>query len=459
MEETTIVTDTQTQARRLTTPQILHGALAGLCLGALLLFLLALAGVRQHRQAVKTVGQDSAPSIIAAQSIKANLADMDANVANELMAKPGQSAQSIEGYAQRRKEVGDSLLGAAENITYGNAERQPLQTMEAALGDYEALATRARLLHERREDTDALDAYRQAQQTLETALFPAADALTTANTTVLDDEYRQANATSARLTALVLLGGAILLALLIATQMFLSRRMRRTLNPALLGATLVTLWFLAYTVRAFHAASDHLRVAKEDAFTSIQALWQARAVAYDANTDESRWLLDHANAGAYQTAFFAKTTRLLQPAGGQGYDSVAAATQGPLPKDAKGYLAQELGNITFAGEREAAQDMVRAYGVYYGDDKRIRDLENGGRHDAAIAFCVSMAPGDSNYAFSEFDKALGKTLDINRHAFDDAVAQGFRDLNGMELLCALVAGGIAVLAFIGLRPRLREYAR
>ena len=430
-----------------------------MCLGALLLFLIALTGARQNRQAVKTVGQDSAPSIIAAQSIKASLADMDANVANELMVRAGQNAQSIEGYAQRRKEVGDSLLGAAENITYGASERQPLQTMESALSDYETAITRARILHERHEDAASLAAYRQAHQLLETTLFPAADALTKANTEVLDRAYSQANATSARLTAFVVLGGLVLLAALIGTQVFLSRRMRRTLNPALLLATLVTLWFLAYTVRAFHAASDHLKIAKEDAFTSIQALWQARAVAYDANTDESRWLLDHANAPAYEAAFFEKTTRLLQLPGGQSYESVASATQGALPSGAKGYFAQELGNITFAGEREAAQDMVRAYGVYYADDRRIRDLENGGKHDAAIAFCVSMAPGDSNFAFDQFDKALGKTLDINRRAFDDAVTQGFRDLAGLEFWSALVAGSVAVLAFIGLRPRLREYAR
>ena len=27
-------------------------------------------------------------------------------------------------------------------------------------------------------------------------------------------------------------------------------------------------------------------------FDSVRALWQTRAVAYDANADESRWLLD-----------------------------------------------------------------------------------------------------------------------------------------------------------------------
>ncbi len=442
---------------RLTTPQILHGALAGVCLGALLLFLAAFIGVRQHRQAVQTVGRDSAPSIIDAQSIKASLADLDANVANELMVKPGQSSQSIEGYAQRRKEVGDSLIGAAENITYGDAERQPIRTMESALGDYEASVSRARTLHERQDDPAALAAYRQAYHLLEETLLPAADALSRANSDVLDRTYAGVKTMSALMIALVLGVGAALAFVLFFIQAFLSRRMRRTFNPALLVATVLTLCFLAYTLRAFHAAIRQLKVAKEDAFTSIQALWQARAVAYDANTDESRWLLDRAQAPGYEAAFYAKTAQLMQLPSGQSYDNVVAATQGTLPPGTKGYFAREMGNITFDGERDAALQMIRAFGVYYGDDRKIRALEHAGKHDAAVAYCISMAPGDSNWAFDQFDKGLGKTLDINRRAFDQAVAQGFQDLKGVELLGSLVAVSVVALAFVGLRPRLREY--
>ena len=103
---------------RWTTPQRLHGALGSLCLGALLLSLVAYTGVVQHRYAVQTVGRDAVPSIIAAQSMKASLADLDANVANELMVKPGQNFQSIAGYVQRRTEVGNSLIRAGVRALY-----------------------------------------------------------------------------------------------------------------------------------------------------------------------------------------------------------------------------------------------------------------------------------------------------------------------------------------------------
>ena len=49
-------------------------------------------------------------------------------------------------------------------------------------------------------------------------------------------------------------------------------------------------------------AGHELKVAKEDAFDSVRALWLARAVAYDANSDGSRWLLDDQQKPVLATA-------------------------------------------------------------------------------------------------------------------------------------------------------------
>lgn len=449
---------TQGFFRNWTTPQILHGGLGSLCLGALALAIVAYTGLLQHRNAVQTVGKDAAPSIIAAQSMKSSLADLDANVANELMVKPGRNFQSIAGYAQRRTEVGNNLVRAAENITYGEAERRPIQTLEGALGEYGSLVSRARTLHERADEPGALEAYRKAYRVLEETIFPAADALSKANSQVLDRSYARVGRASSLSTAATVTAGLCLLAILTALQIFLTVRMRRLINPCLLLATLLTFAFVLSTMHAFRAATAHLKVAKEDAFTSIEALWQARAAAYDANTDESRWLFDHAHAPQYEAAFFEKTARLLQVPKGRSYENMLNATQGTLPQGMQGYLAKEWDNITFEGEREAAQQTIRTYGNYYADDKQIRALENGGGHEDAIAYCISMKPGESNWAFVQFDKALGHTIDINQTAFDRAVESGFQDLRGLDLLCPIFGIGVAVLAFFGLRPRLKEYA-
>lgn len=427
-------------------------------LASLLLFFAVFYGARQRRNAMQTIGRDSAPSILAAQRIKASLADMDANVANQLMAGQGAKTQSIQGYDADHAAVAESLVRAAENITYGDAERKPIQTLAFGLGTYEEQVAQARLLHDR-QDPNALALYRQAIQTLHGTLFPAAEALSKANNDVLSRTYGGVQVGSTLSFLLLFLTGGLLLAALVVTQGFLSQKMRRTLNPALLAATVVTAVWIAYAFLAFGAEVHHLKVAREDAFTSLQALWEARAVAYDSNTDESRWLLDRAHAAEYETAFFQKTAQLVGFSQADMYTRMqTVASEGTLPSGTTGFLAQELANITFEGEKEAATQTVRTFGTYVGLDARIRALENAGQHSEATAFCTSMSPGESNWAFTQFDKALGKTLDINQRAFDAAVEQGFADVRGMEAVAAILAVIVAALAFVGLQARFKEYA-
>src|SRR5215471_12750868 len=121
----TTTTTTSQIHPRWTTPQLLKGSL-GLIWGlSLVLLSTTLLGIAEQRQAMQTIGKDTAPSIIAAQHILAGLADMDANAANEFLDQPGQNQEVVKAYEARRQEVIHALLAAAENITYGDAERIP----------------------------------------------------------------------------------------------------------------------------------------------------------------------------------------------------------------------------------------------------------------------------------------------------------------------------------------------
>lgn len=444
-----------------TTPWLLSAALAAICLTSLLLFFAVTVSTRQHQDAIKTVGKDAAPSIVAAQRIKASLADMDANVANELIAKPGQNRDSVQGYEARRVEVSDALVGAAENITYGDAERLPIKTLTYNLGTYEVLVAEARLLHARGGDVSTLRTYEQANTIMHGTLLPAADALDKANKEVLERVYAQQKTNSSATAALVWIAGLFLLGVLITTQIFLSRRTHRLLNPPLLGATAVSLVFLLYASAQLGAASRDLKGAKQDAFDSVYALWHARAVAYDANADESRWLIDRAQAKEYQESFFAKAGQIAALPPNATYDSVASACQagqiGTVPASFTGYLADELRNITFVGEQDAADETLRTWGRYIVLDGQIRALENAGRHADAVTLCVGNAPGQSNWAYNQFDAALGKTLTINENALTHSVAAGFADLNALPWLTPIALLLVALLCWFGLSPRLREY--
>ena len=444
---------------KLTTPQLLKGSLY-LTWGASLLLLIAtISGVQWQRQAIKTIGKESTPSIIAAQHIKAGLADMDANAANELIAQPGQNPQSVKDYENRRQEVAKALVSAAENITYGDAERIPIQTLQLGLGEYIAKIQQARDFHTREDAAAILVAYRTSAEVLDKTLLPAADALDRANLEVLNRTYAAKNFASRGYLVFVVVSGLALIAVLVAIQLFLSQRMRRTFNPMLLAATAIALVFLGYTTRAFLSGNHQLKVVKEDAFDSIHALWQARAYAYSANADESRYLLDTALAPTHEQAFFHKVGKVATLPAGQTFETVTAlSAQGKKVEGFTGYLADELNNITFNGEQEAAISTLSNFGIYLAIDKQIRQLEQSGKHQAAIALCTGNNKGDSNRALKQFDASLDQTLKINQQAFDEAVEQGFKDLDGFEIITPVSLVVIALLTLFGLLPRLKEYS-
>jgi hypothetical protein len=442
---------------RWNTLQILIAVRIALILSTVLLLFAVLAGVAVHRGAMKTVGKDSAPSIIAAQHIKSALADMDADAINELLSPASAEAANFRAYESRRIEAAAALVSAAENITYGNSERAPIRTLQIGLGTYERLIQKARDLHAS-GSPNFLAAYRDAGAMMDGTLLPAADALDQANNSVLEESYESQSAKSFFARAAILTLGLLSLAAFAWSQIFLTARTRRTLNPLLLAATLLTLLLAGYTFVAMSREQSQLRIAKEDAFTSIHALWRARAVAYQANADESRYLLDPANAAADEQAFSNRAALLVTVPAGMTIDQiVAAAAAGHHVYGFNGYLAEELNNITFRGEREAANQALQSFARYLAIDAQLRALEQHGQHQQAIDLCLGTMPGESDWAFAQFDQAVDRTLTINQRAFDDAVQSGFSGLAGLELQACILAGIIATLTFVGLAPRLREY--
>ena len=157
-------------------------------------------------------------------------------------------------------------------------------------------------------------------------------------------------------------------------------------------------------------------------------------MAYAANADESRYLLDGVHAPDHESAFSTKA---------------AVVKEG---------LDKELHNITFEGEQEAATMTLTNFGEYLRIDKEIRRLQQNKQHADAIELCIGTRPGESNAAFAEFDKALGKTLGINQDNFDLAVTRGLESLSYFELKAATAAIVIALSAFAGLLTRIREYS-
>jgi hypothetical protein len=466
------ITQKSTKAiKKLTTPQLIRSGLYIVWGAGLLLLTTTILGIQEQRNAIKTVGKDTVPSIITAQRLKDGMAGMDAFAASEFLV-PSSNTQSsfleplqkdvdgatIQSYNERYRSVTERLIAAAKNITY-DEEREPIQTMQLGIGEYVAKIQQARDAHARRDQAGTLAAYLSAIEILDKTLLPAADRLDQANLKVLDRTYGEQRFASARSLFLIAIMTLGLTGILVMLQLFLSQRTRRTFNPFLLSATAIALLFLVHTIGSLLSASNHLKVAKEDAFDSMHALRQARALAYSANADESRYLLDVRNAATHEQAFFNKLNQIAAPPIGQTFEQIILLAQ----QDTKltgltGFLGEELSNITFPGERQAVIDNLSTLSQYLQIDKQIRQLQQSGKYREAIALCVGNNPGESNWAFEQFKKANQKTYDVNDKAFKDAITQGDQDLEGFEVKSTIVTITIALLVLLGVMPRLKEYS-
>ena len=350
-----------------------------------------IAGARSHRDEMKVIGIDSAPSIIHSLRIRTALADMDAHAASE----------SRDVFEDRRKEAVSAIVDAAKNITYKD-EREPIEILALGLSTYTAQVQAARDRHD-------IAAWREAQKIMDDSLLPNADALDKANRNELDKAYEAQKGASRLALTMLILGGLLTGAALISVQIFTAARMRRVVNPFLFLATVGAWIFVVYAGQRYQASDYHLKVAKKDAFESIHSLWQARATAYSANGDLARAALDPAQRTSHEAAFRTRTGKV------------------------RGFLADELRNITFEGEEEAARETAKRFDEY-----------QSAKTPAAL---------------KDFDDALDKTLQINERAFNEAVNRGYRqDLANFEITAPIWAAAICLLAWLGMRPRIREYS-
>jgi hypothetical protein len=451
--------------------RLLAGAAALLTIGLVGLLLLE---TSRERAGLHTVGAQAGPEVITTGDLYFALNDMDAQLANVLLV--GQATDlgftrtdALRIYEQRRQQADADIRQAAAASTDADTAHTITSILDQ-FGRYESLAAQTILLEQQhphppgQPDPATLAMYRQATDLLRDQLLPAAHHLTAQHAAALEATYQTQHSRIETTRAFTVGTGAALLLVLLSFQLYLTRRFHRILNPALAAATALVLIGTVAAVTLLSDEAEHLRVAKKDAFDSVLALTQARALSYDANADESRYLVDPDRAAQYQQAFLDKSQQLLglPDATLTTYDQQLADAIDAYHHDHAsvgwtGLYGTEFRNITFTGERDAAEQTLLRYQTYQRDDRHIRALLTAGQLRDAVAFCTSYTPGQSNAAFADYDKALSALITINTNAFTQSIGDGDHELDGWTPI--LLAGCAVVLALIlaGIWPRLAEY--
>ncbi|MEU9022225.1 hypothetical protein [Actinomadura sp. NPDC048394] len=432
------------------------------------LLVVAWAAIADARDGVQVIGKDAGPQVVATGDMYFQLSDMDAQLANALLAgaAPGGGRdQALARYDEDRQRAGVALLKAAK-LADETTEDDTARELLDGIGRYERLASQALLLDEQSGRTSGqppkkvLDLYRQATDMMKLDLLPKAYNLTLDNGTLVRHTYEEKRSDVRSGALWVIVTGIVLLAVLLGLQAYLARRFRRLLNPALAVATLGALVLVAACAAMLSGQADDLRRAKEQGFDPILSLSRARAISNSANADETRFLLDPARADTYEQVYLNKSQTVLYLKAGNLDEYNAAVQKGlsfePGRAPFLGFLGAEAGRAADADRPADTDDALRRvladYQKVQQNDHRMRALVDGGQRAQAAA-----ARGAATTDFTRYDKDMQSLIGIHWTAFEDAVKDGEHGTGGWYAVLPVAGVIIVALALIGVRPRLAEY--
>jgi hypothetical protein len=430
--------DTTPARLRLRTLWVAVTAIALLALSSLLMARL--------QEQVRVIGDEAAPQAATASDLYFALSDLDAQVARLVLidnaeALAGSQIDALGTYRERSLQIDADLQRALTTAT-SDADRATILTLLDNLAVYRQWAWRALTVESQlppqppgKLPPAALGYYTQATNVLHLELLPTAERLRDASQQRLDDAYAEQRLTTALGVGLAVLLGGGLVALLVATQIWLARRFRRTVNPALLLATVITLGLVVSACTVFLVEDNRLGAARRDSLEPYLALSQAQAISYDAAADTSRYLI---SAGlAYYREDFNRKSGCLTNGG----------TCGTAGEEIDGGLA------AVAGDGE----VLDRWRGYQRDHEQILGLADSGRTAAAIDSLTGIRRGDAAFDFSYFDAAIGAIATGRKQAFDADLRDAERLLTGWVVIPIVAMGLVLLLVPLGVRKRLREY--
>ncbi len=392
--------DTPQRLRRLSTIVVLTGVFVGL-VSALTLAYLASSLAR---------AQADAEQLIRVQKIQTNLLSADAIATNAFL------VGGLEPPAQRAAY--DAAMTTTSSLITDAARSQSADAEALAALNQEVVGYAAAIEQARANNRQGLPVgaqyLRTASAQLRGTALPILDNLVEANAERAQDEM---DVRIGYLTVVLLLLG---LAVVVAIQVWVARRFRRTLNPGLLTASVVLLAALIASLIGVQQLSKSVSAIEDGSFGELNRAAAARIEANDAKANESLTLIARGSGQTFEDAWTA----------------AAASVTGNL-RDEPTLLDQ--------------------WQVYEGVHTEIRALDNDGSWDAAVAKATGTGKDSANTTFGTFDSGLAGSI-------DQAAAETATSLGGRQpglivgAIVSLLAGlAAALLGRAGIATRLREY--
>lgn len=357
----------------------------------------------------------NAAQLVRLQELQTRLVRADANATNAFL------VGGLEP-ADLRAEYDEAMRTATELVAQA-ARAQPadgtvLATLNTAILEYSGDVERARSAN--RQGLPVGSQYlRNASADLRTDALPALAALIDANSARMDHEVDAARSA----WALAVGSGVAGLAGVVLASVWLARRTHRYVNPQLAAAGVVLLVLTVGSGIVLVSVSSQVGDARSTHYAAADALSTARLGAYDAKANESLTLIARGSGSAFEGAWVASAAQV---------DDALDSPVVPSPVPA-------------------------AWDAYAEQHAAIRQLDDDGAWEEAVAAATSREEGSANAAFAAFDDASSTALTEASDATSTALESAGSGLV-LGLWLSVAAGlAVAVLSWGGISRRIEEY--
>jgi hypothetical protein len=258
---------------------------------------------------------------------------------------------------------------------------------------------------------------RNASAELRATTLPILDNLVSANAARAADEM-QAGA-----GYIVLVLAALGLAAVIAAQIWLARTFKRTINVGMMASAAVLLLMVIGSLVAVLQLRGALNEISTGSLAAVNTAADTRIEANNAKSNESLTLIARGSGQAFDAAWKSSA------------DSVT------------GNLARLSGQPELASQWQAYADV----------HVQIRELDDGGQWDKAVAKATGSGKSSSNTVFGTFDSNLASYLDGVSLDASSSLADEQPIMIVAAILILLGGVAVALLGRWGVTERLKEY--
>ncbi|MFI0356961.1 hypothetical protein ACH34Q_41500 [Actinomadura sp. 9N407] len=425
------------------------------------------------REALRAIGDDEGPKVVATADVQLALSDMDVEVANSLLTgredgwlcDPDQDdsgcvrEQPRYRYDIRREDAQRAVLQAARLAESDPVRMRTVQALLDGLHRYDQ-HVQAAMRHGRSAEhaygalpPDAAKEYQAAGKLMAEELLPKASNLILGGKAIMETTYGdERSGVQAGRTRVVVLGLAAIL-VLAGLQIYLAMRFRRTLNLFLAAATLGTLVLTVASASLLATEADQLRAAKENGVDPALTLARAQSVVKTLHADRSRYLLLPAQADRNDQTYLEKSQTILYVP-----DALdPAAYYAGLERQSAKPGGVGRGGFYGARARESGS-LLESYLAYQQNDNRVRALAEAGQRGAAARAHLDQEWSHLPHPrFREHVEGLDGRISQHQYTAARTVLDGERALAAWTWLRPLSALAIAALVVAGVWPRLSEY--